>query len=94
MYTRTVSFSITADDTQKGDEENETNDYETPFQYQLMLYLERGYKRMRDVERNRANDMRLCLEFLHSLGGITHYVSSITLGAMEYSVKKVQVMYK
>ena len=46
---------------------------------------------MGEKERAHVSKMGLCLDFLHSLGGITHYISSITLGAMEYSVKKVQV---
>ena len=87
VYTRTIAFNITADTYSK----TSSDEYETPLQYQLKLYLEREHERMREGERDTVSDIILCLDFLHSLGGITHYVSSITLGAMEYSVKKVQV---
>ena len=91
MYTRTIAFNITADTYTQSDPNNE---YETLFQHQLKLHLEREHGRMQAEERNGASDTSLCLDFLHSLGGVTHYVSSITLGAMEYSVKKVQVNFE
>lgn len=87
VYTRTIAFNITADIYSK----TFSDDYETPFQYQLKLHLEREHERMAEGERDSVSDTILCLDFLHSLGGITHYISSITLGAMEYSVKKMQV---
>ena len=84
VYTRTIAFNIIPDTYCSPSDD-------TPFQQQLKLHLEWAYGKTRGEERNGASDVSLCLDFLHSLGGITHYISSITLGAMEYSVKKVQV---
>ena len=87
VYTRTVAFNITADVYFKFFPE----DNDTLFQRHLKQHLDRAYGGTEGVERNAATDESLCLDFLHTLGGVTHYISSITLGAMEYSVKKVQV---
>ena len=84
VYTRTVAFKIMPDIYART-----TSVHESPFQQQLKLHLER--ERETVEEWNAAWEVGVCLDFLRSLGGITHYVSSITLGAMEYSVKKVQV---
>ena len=86
-----MAFNITPD---THSQESDARDYETPFQYQLKRYLEQEHEKMREEERNSASDASLCLDFLHSLGGVTHYISSITLGAMEYSVKRVQVSFE
>ena len=89
VYTRTIAFNITAHTYSNSSSSDDDDD--TPFQRHLKLHLERAYEGTGREERNAASDVSLCLEFLHTLGGVTHYVSSITLGAMEYSVKKVQV---
>ena len=86
-----MSFNITPDTYSW---ESDAQDHETAFHYQLKCYLEQEHGKMREEERNGASDVSLCLDFLHSLGGVTHYISSITLGAMEYSVKRVQVKKK
>ena len=36
------------------------------------------------------NSSHECLMFLRALGGVTHYISSITLGAMEYLTKTIR----
>ena len=83
VSTRTISFPITAVNAHEGTEEVKT--LHSPFQCQLERHMEL------ERQREESNDTKLCLDFLHKLGGITHYISSITLGAMEYSVYEVQV---
>jgi len=83
VSTRTISFPVSVVCAHEGTEELKT--LHSPFQCQLKKHMELGR------QREETNDTKLCLDFLHKLGGITHYISSITLGAMEYSVDKVQV---
>ena len=53
----------------------------------------------RFIQRERSSPMEpgvsksgpeLCYDFIHLVGGMTHFVSSISLGAMEYAVTRLQ----
>ena len=110
VYTRTLSFKITAATRAQGHEtrtakedysqqsmqewekDKAVGEQDSLFEWQLKSYLaqEQGNLSRAGV-REIATDTAVCSKFLSSLGGLTHYVSSVTLGAMEYSVKKSQV---
>lgn len=76
VSTRTIAFKIKWEGGKK-----------TRFEQHLEHYLERE----KGLQQEQKSEAELCYEFLKSLGGITHYISSVTLGAMEYSVQRLQV---
>ena len=95
IYTRTISFEIGAapcgvDAVDGGDKTLDVVvDTRSKFEKQLHQWV-KAKSEESDLEADQEYDDKTnayCREFLESLGGATHYVSSITLGAMSYKVK-------
>ncbi len=93
ITTRTVTFNVWRHNDGKrmqtdGVVESEAkprSGYKSKFE----MDLQRWVKENKGKEGSDQGDVRrCCLEFLKALGGATHYVSSITLGAMRYHLKR------
>ena len=96
IHTRTISFEIGAaapcgvDAVDGGDKTLDVVvDTRSKFEKRLHQWV-KAKSDESDLEADQEYDDKTnayCREFLESLGGATHYVSSITLGAMSYKVK-------
>ena len=95
IHTRTISFEIGGppcgvDAVDGGDKIlDAVVDTRSKFEKRLHQWV-KARSEESDLEADQEYDDKTnayCREFLESLGGATHYVSSITLGAMSYKVK-------
>ena len=90
VLTRTIAFRANDPLHRVEDEESRENDFETNLHDWLVKKkcypVKCGKHGSNDCGLYAARTNHHCIEYLKELGGVTHYVSSITLGATRYQV--------